>query len=96
MPLQYSRVHLARWLESLAGAAASVLFPSGCRLSEALLTRADRLPVSDACLESFRKLPEEICDRRGQPWAEAGDVDGDGSVCRERGFRFDAARRLGD
>jgi predicted amidophosphoribosyltransferase len=32
MPLGNSRVHLTRWLESLAGAAASVLFPSGCRL----------------------------------------------------------------
>ena len=98
MPLSNSRGTVARWLESLAGAVASVLFPSGCRICEALLTRADRLPICDSCLESFRELPEEICVRCGQPWAEDGDVDGDESVCREcqeRGFAFDAARSFG-
>jgi ComF family protein len=63
-----------------------------------LLKRADRLPICDGCLESFRELPEEICVRCGQPWAEDGDVDGDESVCREcqeRGFAFDAARSFG-
>lgn len=98
MPLSNSRVHVARWLQSLAGAVTSVLFPSGCRLCEALLTRADRLPVCDLCLNSFRELREEICARCGHPWAEGGDVDGDESVCREcreRGFAFDAARSFG-
>ena len=98
MPLSNSRIQMARWLETLAGAVVSVLFPSGCRLCEALLTRADRLPICGACLESFRKLPEELCTRCGQPWAEAGDVDGDESLCREcreRGFAFDAARSFG-
>src|SRR5258707_15766478 len=68
MPLSNSRVFVARWLDSLAGAVASVLFPSGCRICEALLTREDRLPVCDACLKSFRELPGEICERCGQPW----------------------------
>jgi ComF family protein len=98
MPLSNSRVTVARWLDSLAGAVASVLFPSGCRICEALLTRADRLPVCDACLKSFRELPGEICGRCGQPWAEGAGVDGDESVCREcreRGFSFDAARSFG-
>jgi ComF family protein len=98
MPLSNSRVHVVRWLESLAGTVASVLFPSGCRICEALLTRADRLPICDACLKSFRELPKEICERCGQPWTEGGDVDGDASVCREcreRGFAFDAARSFG-
>src|SRR5258708_37672036 len=98
MPLSNSRVTVARWLDSLAGAVASVLFPSGCRICEALLTRADRLPVCDACLKSFRELPGEICERCGQPWAEGAGVDGDASVCREcreRGFAVDAARSFG-
>jgi hypothetical protein len=58
-----------------------------------MLTLADRLPVSNAFLASFRKLPEAICNRCGRPWVEGGDVDGDESVCsecRERGFAFDA------
>ena len=97
-PLSNSRIHVARWLNSLAGAVASVLFPSGCRICQSLLTRADRLPICDACLESFRTLPEEVCQRCGQPWTEGGDVDGDENVCREcreRGFAFDAARSFG-
>ena len=97
-PHSNSRVHLTRWLESLAGALSCVLFPSGCRLCETLLTRADRLPICSGCLESFRELPEQICDRCGQPWTQSGDVDGDASVCREcqqRGFAFDAARSFG-
>src|SRR5258708_23957523 len=98
MPLSNSRVTVARCLDSLAGAVASVLFPCGCRICEAWVTRADRLPVCDACLKSFRELPGEICERCGQPWGEGGDVDGDESVCqecRERGFAFDAARSFG-
>jgi predicted amidophosphoribosyltransferase len=102
VPISNSRVHVARWLITLAGAVASVLFPCGCRICETLLTRPDRLPICDACLESFRPLPSEICARCGQPWTEAGnldgDVDGDESVCRERrerGFAFDAARSFG-
>lgn len=98
MPLSNSRVHVARWLETLTGAVASVLFPSGCRICQALLARADRMPVCDACLESFPELPEQVCERCGQPWTEGGDVDGDENVCREcreRGFAFDAARSFG-
>jgi predicted amidophosphoribosyltransferase len=86
---------VARWLESLAGAVASVLSASGCRICQALLIRADRLPICDACLKSFRELLEVIWERCGQPWAEGGDVRGDASVCRERGFAFDAVRSFG-
>ena len=98
MPLSNSRAQVSRWLGSLAGALASGLFPSGCRICQGLLIRADRLPICGACLNSFRQFPDEICARCGQPWAEAGDVDGDESVCREcreRGFAFDAARSFG-
>ncbi|HWY05257.1 MAG TPA: ComF family protein [Candidatus Acidoferrales bacterium] len=98
MPLSNSRVYAVRWLETLTGAVASVLFPSGCRLCEALLTRADRLPICDACLKSFRALPEKICERCGQPWTEGGATEGPGGTCgecRERGFAFDVARSFG-
>ncbi len=99
MAIGNTRGCAARWLETLAGALTSVLFPSGCRLCEALLTRADRLPICDACLASFQKLaPGGICERCGQPWtnihanAESGALCGE---CRERGFAFDAARSYG-
>ncbi len=98
MAIGNTRGCAARWLETLAGALTSVLFPSGCRLCDALLTRADRLPICDVCLDSLRKIPEEICERCGLPWGEGGDVDGDENVCREcreRVFAFDAARSYG-
>src|ERR1700686_1142512 len=98
MPLSNSRVTVARWLGSLTGALTSVLFPSGCRLCEGLLTRGDRLPICDACLKSFRALAEKICERCGQPWIEGGVTEGSGGLCgecRERGFAFDAARSFG-
>jgi ComF family protein len=89
---------MARWLETLAGAVASILFPSGCRICETLLTRPDRLPICDPCLQSFREPPVEICSRCGQPGTENGDVDGDENICadcREREFAFNAARSFG-
>src|SRR5437879_118859 len=98
MPLSNSRIHVARWLHSLAGAVASVLFPSGCRICQAWLARGERLSVWDGWLESLRTLPGEGCECCGQPWTEGGDVDGDENVCREcreRGFAFDAARSFG-
>lgn len=98
MPPWNSRVPVARWLDSFAGALASVVFPSGCRLCEALLTRPDRLPLCNDCLASFRRLPAEVCARCGQPWTDPGATAASGAVCREcsaRGFAFDAARSFG-
>jgi competence protein ComFC len=88
---------VARWLESLAGAVLSVLFPSGCRICDALLTPADQLPICDARLKSLRELPEKICERCGQPWAEGGDVEtrAFAGSSGSGGLRFDAARSFG-
>jgi ComF family protein len=94
-----SRGNAGRWLGMLAGAMGCILFPGGCRLCAAELTRADRLPICDGCLESFQEIPQaDLCDRCGQPWTDGGDVDGDENVCREcreRGFAFEAARSYG-
>lgn len=98
MPPRNSRVPIARWLESWAGALASVVFPSGCRLCDALLTRPDRLPLCDDCLASFRELPAEVCARCGQPWTHPGAAAAAGTICGEcsaRGFAFDAVRSFG-
>ena len=98
MPPRNSHMPVTRWLGTLGGALASVAFPSGCRLCEELLTRADRLPFCDACLSSFSRIFGEVCARCGQPWANsAGNADG-GTLCGEcsaRKFTFDAARSFG-
>lgn len=98
MPRPNPRVFVSRWLGTFSGAIASILFPADCRLCPALLTRADRLPVCDACLQSFGKLPAQVCERCGQPWSlEAAEEEASAVCreCRERGFAFDAARSFG-
>jgi ComF family protein len=98
MPLTNSRIPLGKWLGTLSGALASVVFPSDCRLCERLLTRADRLPLCDECLNTFRKISSGVCDRCGQPWTNSDGNEEAGATCREcaeRGFAFDAARSYG-
>lgn len=98
MPAWNSRMPVGRWLGSLAGALASVAFPSGCRLCDELLTRADRLAFCDACLESFQKISGDVCARCGQPWTQPAANAKEGAICREcsaRQFAFDAARSFG-
>lgn len=98
MHLSNSRIAVSRWMDTFGGAIASVLFPSECRLCDALLTRATRLPICDSCLQSFPQLPADVCERCGQPWSpEAAEEDSSASCreCRERGFAFDAARSFG-
>ena len=98
MSRSITRFAVPRWAGGVGGAIASVLFPSDCRLCGALLTRADRLPVCDACLDSFPRLPAELCERCGQPWSlEAADEEASAVCreCRERGFAFDRARSFG-
>ena len=98
MPPWNSHISATRWLRSLAGALASVVFRSGCRLCEELLTRGDRLPICDACLESFRRIKDGVCPRCGQPWMHSAGSAEDGAICgqcRARQFAFDAARSFG-
>ncbi len=98
MLLSNSRIAVSRWMGTFGGAIASVLFPSECRLCDALLTRATRLPICDPCLQSFQQLPVHVCERCGQPWSlEAAEEDSSASCreCRERGFAFHAARSFG-
>jgi ComF family protein len=98
MPLLNHRVAVSRWLGTFSGAIASVLFPSDCRLCQALLTSATRLPICDLCLQSFPQLAGHVCERCGQPWSlEAAEEDASASCreCRERGFAFDTARSFG-
>lgn len=50
-----------------ADALASVFFPAPCRICEALLVRASRVPICDACLASFAPIPARACEICGQP-----------------------------
>jgi ComF family protein len=60
-----------RWLAEAGDALVSVFFPAGCRICEQLLTRSHRIPICDACLDSFQALPQPICKTCGSSLLEA-------------------------
>jgi ComF family protein len=97
---------ISRVLAHAGGALVSVFFPGDCKLCEQLLTRANRIPICDACLASFRPLSQNICEICGQPLesfnagAASGQSPQQGSpetgricgVCHGRTYAFDRAR----
>lgn len=58
---------LSRCFGSISAAPSSVAFPAGCRICDAPLTSARRLPICDNCLDGFAKIPPESCDFCGCP-----------------------------
>jgi competence protein ComFC len=62
-----ARGRLSAWVRDAGDALVSVVFPADCRLCERLLTRASRVPICDACLDSFELLEPPLCEICGQP-----------------------------
>jgi len=99
VPIQESKSSFSRLLESLSGALTSVIFPGDCRICQALLTRASRIPICDDCLASFPKSPLECCDTCGVPWSMPGENDEEFTLCpacRGKKYGFDLARSYGE
>jgi len=89
---------MVRWLEDFAGALTSVVFPTGCRLCDAPLMHARRLPICEACLASFQVILPPICDLCGQVLpvsAQSGESAAICSDCSQDRFAFQAARSFG-
>ena len=59
---------LGLWPREIADALTSLFFPAGCRICDQLLLRASRIPICEACLDSFEKMPERICSICGHPF----------------------------
>ena len=98
MFLPASRLPLARWLESFAGALISVVFPAGCLFCDALLTHARRIPLCETCLASFKRIAPPICRICGQPLPPPADPGEGEPLCRdcvEGKFGFQLARSFG-
>lgn len=76
-------------------ALASVIFPAPCRICQATLDTASRVPVCARCLTSFDRIAAPICDCCGRPILSphvAGSIQILCRLCRLKTFGFDMAR----
>jgi competence protein ComFC len=79
-------------------ALASVVFPAPCRLCEATLTTASRIPVCQPCLESLRPFPGPACQNCGRPMVSPLAAAAAVPLCRNCRlgvYAFDLARSYG-
>lgn len=87
------------WFRELRGALLGVVFPAGCLLCRQLLTEPTRLPICNACLDSFEPIGYSVCDICGGPIAPTLlDLAQHRALCRgckneqDRPFAFERAR----
>ena len=83
------------WLAEIGDALASMVFPSGCRSCEKLLTSASRVPLCQECLSSFERVPSIVCEVCGRPLPGLARKEGEPLLCpacHERTYAFDRAR----
>ena len=76
-------------------ALASLVFPAPCRICEATLTAASRIPVCSACLDSFQPLSGAACQKCGKPFVSAVAAASPQPLChlcRRDVYNFDLAR----
>lgn len=82
------------WLAETSDALVSVFFPGGCRICDRSLVRASRVPICDACLDSFEALPSGKCDVYGQPLPSFSGAEEAGLVCpacQQKTYAFERA-----
>jgi ComF family protein len=82
-------------LRTTRGALASVFFPAPCRICEAVLDGAGRVPICEKCLASFQKLAPPMCSRCGRPIISPVAADSLMilcRLCRADTYDFDVAR----
>jgi competence protein ComFC len=83
------------WFAEVSGAVVSVIFPAGCRICDALLTSASRVPICETCLGSFVPVPANACQVCGLPLPTIMHGQ-EGSrlcpACGDKTYAFDTAR----
>jgi competence protein ComFC len=82
------------WLAEVSDALVSVVFPSGCRICERVLTSASRVPICQECLSSFEQVPSVICEVCGRPLPGLARQEGEPVLCpacQDRTYAFDRA-----
>ncbi len=89
---------VARRLREACEVLASVFFPAPCRICEATLDTASRIPICRECLESLRPLSGPLCQICGRPFPSAVAATARRPLCHacRRGvYAFDLARSYG-
>ena len=82
-------------LTEVSDAIVSVFFPGGCRICEALLTGASRVPICAECLASFERVPGIACEVCGRPLPGLARKEGEPLLCpacQDRTYAFERAR----
>lgn len=99
MPSLRSSTFAARsLLVKLLDALASLVFPAPCRICEATLVTASRIPICRECLDSLRPLSTPVCQQCGRPFLSALAGTAREPLCHgcRRGvYAFDLARSYG-
>jgi ComF family protein len=95
--LRFTRL-AGRALERAGDALAALFFPAPCRICEATLDTASRIPICPECLDSLRPLEGPLCQVCGRPFVSpmmaqvARPLCG---LCRRGVYGFDLARSYG-
>jgi predicted amidophosphoribosyltransferase len=87
--------HGRGFLGEISNAVVSVLFPAGCRICEALLTSASRVPICEACLALFERVPGIRCEVCGRPLPGLTRKEGEPLLCpacQDGTYAFEKAR----
>ena len=91
-------------LVDFSDAIVNVFFPAGCRICNELLTGASRVPLCEACLSSFERLPGVLCEICGRPLPGFAKKEGEplllaglqgANVCLRQGAQLCSVRRRG-
>jgi ComF family protein len=83
------------WLTEISDAIVSVFFPAGCRICDALLTSASRVPICEQCLSSFKRVPNIVCEVCGRPLPGLTQKEGEALLCpacQDKTYAFERAR----
>ena len=76
-------------------ALAAVVFPAPCRICGEALASASRIPICEACLNSFERIGAPICSRCGRPFVSPIAAEASQPLCRlcrAGKYSFDCAR----
>ncbi|HEX2712043.1 MAG TPA: ComF family protein [Candidatus Acidoferrales bacterium] len=96
--LRFPRLTPRALVRGACDALASLLFPAPCRICEATLDMASRIPICRECLTSLRPLAGPMCRLCGRPFVSplaATALRPLCHACRRGIYAFDLARSFG-